>query len=507
MTVGITTERHSKSSSCTVDRDLLRKAVLALQKHHNITVEKEEKLCLLGSDLPIHIQFTLNKVPGKTSSRPILIDIPHPLYKLVKDNDDGDDIEDNTDEDKLDDVEVCLIVKDESKPWIQELIAKFPSHLSYIKKVLTLTSLRKKHSRYSDRRQLVKRFDLFMADDRILPMLGKALGKSFFQEKKQPISIRLTRKEALPFAVKRCLKGTFMWVSAGTCVSIKAGNTAMSARKLSENMEHIVENAVKSIPRKWSNIAAISIKTSNSVALPVYNKTREELEEIASLAQIEEKGVKDENKPEHSTEDEKEVEKKKEKEKQELVKRSTLLKALKEIEATKKKDEEENTNTNKKKRSNSANRRTKVEIMKQSEEKTKNSKHNSLDPILQGKDMDEKVDSKLISSGKKRKLKNSTKKNTSDSILEDVSTAFNLAENKGGNSKIVDEGKAEQVQFSPCLKFEGSRDGYVYKKGSKGIGYYIDVKPIPNFAGTSKKRNRKSNANGRRKSGSRRKHR
>ena len=204
-----------------VDATLLNRAQAALIKYHEKTTEQGDKGSLLGSDLPVYVQFTLVRVPDKTSTRPICLDIPHPLHKLIKDDSDDNDDEDDIVDDGLEDVEVCLIVKDEAKPWVLDLIQKFPSHLSYIKKVLTITSLRKKYTQYKDRRELVGRYDLFLADDRILPMLGKALGKNFFQQKKQPVPIRLTRKEALPFAVKRCLSGTFMWVSAGTCLSIK----------------------------------------------------------------------------------------------------------------------------------------------------------------------------------------------------------------------------------------------------------------------------------------------
>ena len=37
------------------------------------------------------------------------------------------------------------------------------------------------------------RFDDFYCDDRVVPMLGKLLGKSFFDRKRQPISVRVTR--------------------------------------------------------------------------------------------------------------------------------------------------------------------------------------------------------------------------------------------------------------------------------------------------------------------------
>lgn len=46
-----------------------------------------------------------------------------------------------------------------------------------VKKVIGLQRLREKHDSHSSRLLLLKSYDLFLADDRILPMLSKALGK------------------------------------------------------------------------------------------------------------------------------------------------------------------------------------------------------------------------------------------------------------------------------------------------------------------------------------------
>jgi ribosome biogenesis protein UTP30 len=203
--------------SQTVDNDLLTKAVVALVKHHNDTVNKayqESKTTpLLGTDVAIHVQFTLTRVPERISHKPIRLTLPHSLFQSDTQSQDDD----------LDSVDVCLIVKDDAKEGIKELIDSLPRHksLSRIKKVLTLTSLRKKYGRFADRRELLARFDIFMADDRILPMLGRALGKNFFEKKKQPIPIRVTRTQQLPSLVDACLRGTFLFIRPGTCLSVK----------------------------------------------------------------------------------------------------------------------------------------------------------------------------------------------------------------------------------------------------------------------------------------------
>merc|ERR1712166_587333 len=161
-----------------------------------------------------------------------------------------------------------------------------PDHMGCVKKVLSLDSLRKKHSSFEQKRELLSKYNMFMADDRILPMLSKALGKAFIKAKRLPIPIDLTREKALPFAIQKALSATYMTVNTGTCISIRAGHTGMEPKKLTENIIAIAKTAVSKIPRSWANVQMIGVKTADSVSLPVYNKTPEALREIAKLAGV-----------------------------------------------------------------------------------------------------------------------------------------------------------------------------------------------------------------------------
>ena len=75
----------------------------------------------------------------------------------------------------------------------------------------------------------------------------------------------------------------------------------MSPSRLLANIQAICTIVPTKVPKKWSNIRSISIKTTNSVALPIYNKTPEELEQIRMLARedkndvVEVKEVEDED--------------------------------------------------------------------------------------------------------------------------------------------------------------------------------------------------------------------
>ena len=207
---------QSSSSSPSVDAQLTQRALKALLKHHESS-SSTQKDQLLGNDLDIQVQFTLARIPGNASPKPIRIDIPHSFIKLSSSSDDDQD----DDDDNVQEVNACIIVKEESKPMVQELITRFPNQLRCIKKVLGLQSLRTKHKSYTQRRDLLSKYDVFFADDTILPMLTKALGSKFFDKKKQPIPVKVSRKEGLPFAIQKALGSTFMYLSAGTCVTVK----------------------------------------------------------------------------------------------------------------------------------------------------------------------------------------------------------------------------------------------------------------------------------------------
>jgi ribosome biogenesis protein UTP30 len=433
----------AKKVSTGVDGSLTERALRALLKHHESSADDQQ---LLGNDLDVQVQFSLARIPGKASAKPIRVEIPHPLVNV---GGSGDDI-------NLQDAQVCIIVKEESKPWVQAMIERFPNELGCVKKVLGLQSLRTKHKSFAQRRELLARFDIFFADDRILPMLTKALGGKFFEKKKQPIPISLTRKEALPFAVQKNVKSTFMFLSAGTCVTVKAGNTGMDATKLLENIQSIAQVVPDKVPKKWANIRSVSIKTSSSVALPIYNKTPQELEEIMRLAKEEPEQVVEEEKSEKATK---------------KTKASTPL-----AKALKKQSSEENdvapaTSIKKKKMD--------TESAVEKTPKTKKRKESTEDAMTSAKKKKKKKSDSDIekifdeNDAVKKTPKSSKKVKKDESIGEETTGAKKTP-------KSTTKAKTDSLEgdFVASKKFVGSKKGFVFTKGKKGLGYYKDVKPV-----------------------------
>jgi ribosome biogenesis protein UTP30 len=488
-----------KTKEIDVDPALVQKAVQALWKVHESTQNKTNTL--LPDVSKLEVRFGLVKASGREQRKPMRIPIPHGLH--------GD----------IDDLEVCLIVKEDSKPNIQEILAKAGESLKFVKKVLGLQSLRNKHAEFQQRRELFKRYDVFLADDRILPMLTKALGKHFLQSKKIPIPLKVTRETSLPFAIVDAIQAsTYMTIPQGTCINIIAGNTAQNIQDMVDNVVAICQQAVHKCPRGGiANVQSIMLKLPHSVALPIYNKTPAELEELAKLAGLPSphKHVTNEN-PTNEDDDGQSS-----KRKQPL--KSPLLKALKK----QKKMQEHHPNlddTDIKDGMISKNEKTTGSKKGNDKSKSKHTKGNSVETDkLSSEDVDKKETRKeegpKLEKKKRSKSSERTKQMETSSKNEDgseqkdiqkkdkalhdeetnVKDQISAKRQKKGpkaneNPKSKSESKKETSKpettssetpsssvpkdFIPSSKYTGTKQGYVFKKDSKGLGYYRDVPPV-----------------------------
>jgi ribosome biogenesis protein UTP30 len=481
----------TESSPARVDAQLINKAVGALLKHH--TGHYEKKNDLLGNDSIISVHFGLDKVPTHSSPKPKRITIPHSLYKTGGDDAMGDD-------EDLEEPSVCLIVKEDSKEWIQELIAQFPKEMGLVKKVLGLDSLRKKHAKFAQQRALLDRFDVFLADDRILPMLAKACGKHFFTAKKQPLPICVTRKTSLPSVILQSLRSTYWYLSQGTCLAVKVGTTAMPAKHVMENIIAVCAHVPLKIPRQWANVRSIAIKTTHSTSLPIYNKTPAELNDIAEMA-----GLVVE-KPLLSTEEQekKEAQAAKAAKEAELAKKKRKAKSPL-VKALKKQQEQEDTTTESKakkqktatpdakkakttKASSTKKKRKELEVATKVEEEEQQSPEKkrklSMDKkeatptpksaVKKTRSSAKKEEEAPKSSAKKAKVetpKAASAKKAKVETPKAASAKKTKAETPKSAKNVLDE------PYVSAKKFKGSKKGYVFKMGTKGLGYYVDIKP------------------------------
>lgn len=76
---------------------------------------------------------------------------------------------------------ICLLTKDPQREY-KDLLET--NGIKFISRVIGVTKLKGKFHPYEARRMLLKENGMFLADERIIPILPKLLGAKWFQAKK-----------------------------------------------------------------------------------------------------------------------------------------------------------------------------------------------------------------------------------------------------------------------------------------------------------------------------------
>jgi ribosome biogenesis protein UTP30 len=306
-----------------------------------------------------------------------------------------------------------------------------------------------------------------------------------------------------------------------------AGHTGMSPQTLVDNVMAIAENAVPKIPRKWANIQVVALKTPESMALPIYNKTPETLLEIAAMAGYKppklstsediDLAEKEFNGATKSSDSKADADKKR---KGDL--KSPLVRALKK---QKKVEEEEKAGTKKadKKQASkqkrgaadvavedtpkeSPTKKQKLQVAKKVEEVKPESTKKAKKETKVETPKDKKVEEVKPESTKKakketkvetpketkkvakkveevkpesaKKAKKETKVETpKETKKQKKDTPVKKSEEVKPKSAEKSKKEEENKNFIAAKKFKGSKKGYAFKMGKLGVGYYVDVKP------------------------------
>lgn len=182
----------------------------------------------------------------------------------------------------MDGSELCLFVKDragEGQKAAKERLAA--GEACGVAKVIGLSKLKANFKPHEAKRRLCASYDLFLADDRILPMLPPLLGKAFFKKKKHPIPVDLagpTRDWAA--AIRRATGATYFYLGGGACSAVRVGRSQQSQAEVAANVLAAAEGVAAMLSGKgkdgakgrdgWTAIRSLYLKTSGSVALPLF---------------------------------------------------------------------------------------------------------------------------------------------------------------------------------------------------------------------------------------------
>ncbi|KAG8742500.1 hypothetical protein FRC10_001334 [Ceratobasidium sp. 414] len=224
-------------------------AIDALLKHAaKVQAEREETELLGAKDELVWLNVNVKRVHPEKKLKPFSIPLARPI------------IDPRTSP-------ICLITKDPQREYKELLAAQ---NIKFIARVVGVTKLKGKFRPFEARRRLLQDHGLFLADDRVVPLLPKLLGKTFFDAKKQPIPVNLRRKE-LKVELERAVSSTYMHQNQGTCTSIKIAPISFTPAQVLENLTTALPNVVKHIKGGWDNIQSLNIKTGTSVSLPIWS--------------------------------------------------------------------------------------------------------------------------------------------------------------------------------------------------------------------------------------------
>lgn len=227
----------------------VQRAVDALLNHSQRSKKSTGKVPLLEDADPINVLIGMKAIPATNGrTKPYLITLEHPMMDPEE-------------------TEVCLIVKDPQREFKDKIEAM---GIKSVKKVIGVSKLRAKFKQYEAKRQLCASYDLFLADDRVLPMLPHLLGKVFFQKKKQPLPVKLTQSN-WDGQLKTIFNATPFYLAEGLCSTVKVGHTGMDRAHIASNIVSALDKVAGLLPKKWQGIQAIHIKTHDSIALPIYH--------------------------------------------------------------------------------------------------------------------------------------------------------------------------------------------------------------------------------------------
>ncbi|KAI9149797.1 proteasome-interacting protein cic1 [Blastocladiella emersonii ATCC 22665] len=178
---------------------------------------------------------------------------------------------------------VCVFVKD---PQSDAKVVLANAGVK-VARVLGVTKLRAKFATYEARRELCDTYDVFLADDRVIPMLPKALGKKFYDSKKVPIPIVLDT--FTPEKLAAALRTVPFSVPTGTMTDVSVGSLAhLTSDQLLANAMDAVSALTAALPKRchgFESVLSLGFRLKNTPALPFYNS----LPRAATPAELEAK--------------------------------------------------------------------------------------------------------------------------------------------------------------------------------------------------------------------------
>jgi hypothetical protein len=239
-TLEIIKERYTKYLESTkekllpqLDKALIKNAITNLK---NLVLNRyKDNLNLLQSENEefLYLNFVFGKLPFKFSLRPVNIPLKNSIYDAEKFN-----------------TRVCIFVKDPRSAFKElPIYSQFPFKV----KVIDIKKLKEKYSRFQDRRNLLKDYEIFLCDQKIYMMLKKLLGKPFYVHKKYPVALKLdyTQPEEIKnMIVSNVENSTKFYITHGPNYTVKFSRVVQDNNEILANLLDAVVNTLPHV-LKW----------------------------------------------------------------------------------------------------------------------------------------------------------------------------------------------------------------------------------------------------------------
>ena len=181
----------------------------------------------------LYLNFVFGKLPFKFSLRPVNIPLTNSIYDSEKFN-----------------TRICIFVKDPRSAFKElEVYSQFPFKI----KVIDVKKLKEKYSRFQERKNLLKDYELFLCDQKIYMMLKKLLGKPFYVNKKYPVALKMDYSK--PDEIKNAIlnhveKSSKFYTTHGPNYTVKFARVVQENKEILENLMDAVVNTLPHV-LKW----------------------------------------------------------------------------------------------------------------------------------------------------------------------------------------------------------------------------------------------------------------
>jgi hypothetical protein len=138
------------------------------------------------------------------------------------------------------------------------------------------------------RRSLLKRNEIFLADNSLGNILDSLLGSDFRKEKKFPALLSLDSTSQL----NATLTSTFFDLhSRGETFSFLAGHTDMTSEQLTDNVIAGLTQVVPQLQDGWANLQSVGLTTLSSTIIPIYDDRLSIGDDLEQLHQLYNQGT------------------------------------------------------------------------------------------------------------------------------------------------------------------------------------------------------------------------